>query len=359
MSEPQALTPTPSPARPLWPAVVGHLLQLGSEQFHLTLERWAERHGPLFQIRLGRSQLAVVSDHGAIQRILEQRPQSFRRNRAVEDRFNELGINGLFTAGGEDWRQERRTVVAALSRTRLAGFFPKLKATTARLQKRWEVAAAGNQPVDVCHDLTRFTVDVTMQLAFGVDPNTLETPGPVVQQHLEKISPGLQRRFFTLFPYWHLVHPPQDRALDRAVKVLEREVGAIVRATREHMAAHPDREPTNFLEALLAIAEREGSTLTSADLLAHTSQLLLAGEDTTSCTVSWTFIASPGFPRRSTGSAARWTTSSPRQRRLTHWSRPTSSPCWTPYCNEVMRLKPVAPNMALETLEDMERLRAR
>ena len=356
MSEPQALTPLRHLPGPYGPPLIGHLLQLGSEQFHLTLERWAERHGPLFQIRLGRSRLAVVSDHGAIQRILEQRPQSFRRNRVVEDRFTELGINGLFTAEGEDWRQQRRTVVAALSRTRLAGFFPKLIATTARLQKRWEVAAAGNQPVDICHDLTRFTVDVTMQLAFGVDPNTLETPGPVVQQHLEKIGPGLQRRFFTLFPYWRLVRLPQDRALDRAVKVLEREVGAIVRATREHMAAHPDREPTNFLEALLAIAEREGSTLTSADLLAHTSQLLLAGEDTTSYTVSWIIHYFTRFPEAFDRIRREVDDLIAPSAALDTLEQANQLPLLDAFCNEVMRLKPVAPNMALETLEDTEML---
>ena len=35
----------------------------------------------------------------------------------------------------------------------------------------------------------RFTVDVTKQLAFGVDANTLETPGPVIQRHLDKVFP--------------------------------------------------------------------------------------------------------------------------------------------------------------------------
>ncbi|WP_161632533.1 cytochrome P450 [Candidatus Synechococcus spongiarum] len=354
MAQPQPLTQPRDLPGPYGPPLIGHLLQLNSERSHLTLERWAERYGPLFQIRLGRSRLVVVSDHGTIQRILEQRPQSFRRNRVIEDRFTEIRINGLFTAEGEDWRQQRRTVVAALSRTRLANFFPKLKATTARLQRRWTAAADGNQPVDVCRDLTRFTVDVTMQLAFGVDPNTLETPGPVIQQHLEKIGPGLQRRFFTLFPYWRLVRLPPDRVLDHAVKVLEREVEAIVRATREHMAAHPHHEPTNFLEAMLVIAEREGSTLSSAELLAHTSQLLLAGEDTTSYTISWIIHYFTKFPeafvrvRREVDELI-----APAQT-LDELQQANHLPFLDAFCNEVMRLKPVAPHMALETLEDTE-----
>ena len=356
MAERQPLTQPHELPGPYGPPFIGHLLQIGSQQSHLTLERWAERYGPLFQIRLGRSRLVVVSDHGAIQHILEQRPQSFRRNRVVEDRFTEIGINGLFTAEGEDWRRQRRTVVAALSRTRLASFFPKLKATTTRLQQRWEVAAAGNQPVDICHDLTRFTVDVTMQLAFGVDPNTLETPGPVIQQHLEKIGPGLQRRFFMLFPYWRLVRLPPDRALDRAVKVLEREVEAIVRATREHMAVHPDHEPTNFLEAMLRIAEHEGSHLSSADLLAHTSQLLLAGEDTTAYTISWIIHYFTRFPEAFVRVRRQVDDLVAPAAALDALEQANRLPFLDAFCNEVMRLKPVAPHMALEALEDREML---
>ena len=359
MAELQLLTQPRDLPGPYGPPLIGHLLQLGSEQFHLTLERWAERYGPLFQIRLGLSRLVVVSDHEAIQHILEQRPQSFRRNPVVEDRFTEIGINGLFTAEGEDWRQQRRTVVAALSRTRLAGFFPKLQATTARLQRRWEVAADRNQSVDICHDLTRFTVDVTMQLAFGVDPNTLETSGPVIQQHLEKIGPGLQRRFFTLFPYWRLVRLPPDRALDRAVKVLDREVAAIVRATRQHMATHPDHEPTNFLEAMLTIAESEGSSLTSAELLAHTSQLLLAGEDTTSYTISWIIHYFTKFPAAFARVRREVDALVAPAAALDTLEQADRLPFLDAFCNEVMRLKSVAPNMALEALEDSEMLGCR
>ena len=140
------------------------------------------------------------------------------------------------------------------------------------------------------------------------------------------------------------------------MKVLEREVGAIVRATQEHTAAHPDREPTNFLEALLAIAEREGSTLTSADLLAHTSQLLLAGEDTTSYTVSWIIHYFTRFPEAFDRIRREVDDLIAPSAALETLEQANQLPLLDAFCNEVMRLKPVAPNMALETLEDTEML---
>ena len=187
----------------------------------------------------------------------------------------------------------------------------------------------------------------------------LETPGPVVKQHLEKNRPRAATAIFHALPLLAPGASTTDRALDRAVKVLEREVGAIVRATQEHTAAHPDREPTNFLEALLAIAEREGSTLTSADLLAHTSQLLLAGEDTTSYTVSWIIHYFTRFPEAFDRIRREVDDLIAPSAALDTLEQANQLPLLDAFCNEVMRLKPVAPNMALETLEDMERLRAR
>jgi len=336
--------------------LIGHLHRFSSKQFHLALEKWADRYGPLFQIRLGLSRFVVISDQGAIRSILDQRPRGFRRNSVLADRFHELGLKGLFTAEGDQWRQQRRIVVTALSRTRLATFFPKMAATTARLQRRWEALADRGAAVDICHDMTRFTVDVTMQLAFGIDPNTLETPGPVIQQHLGIIGPGLQRRLLALVPYWRLVPLPADRALDRAVKVLEQEVAAVVRATRQRMAAHPQQEPSNFLEAMLRVADHEGSNLTSADLLAYTSQLLLAGEDTTSYTISWIIYYFTQFPDFFQQAQAEVDALMAPAAALDDFQQTSHLPFIDAFSNEAMRLKSVAPALSLQALVNTELL---
>ena len=179
----------------------------------------------------------------AIQRILMQRPRVFRRTRRLESVAQEMRLKGVFATEGGDWSRQRRIVTAALNRQKLRNFFPKLALTIARLQRRWEGAADRGDPVDVCGDLMRFTVDVTMQLAFSVDANTLETPGPVIQRHLNKVLPVLYRRSNAPFAWWRFFRLPADRALDRALEAIEREVGEMIRAARQRMAADPGRPP--------------------------------------------------------------------------------------------------------------------
>ena len=299
--------------RGLW--LLGNLHRIRFDRIHLILEDWAEQYGEIFRIRIGPHRIAVISDRSAIHRILVQRPEGFRRTRMLESVATEMRLKGVFAAEGEDWRRQRRIVTAALNRAKLADFFPTLAVTVGRLQRRWERAADASEPVDLCRDLMRFTVDVTMQLAFGVDANTLETPGPVIQRHLDKVFPVLHRRVNAAFPWWRYIRLPSDRALDRALAALEREVGDMVRATRERMAAEPERRaaPTNFLEAILGAVESEDSGFTDAEIFATPARCCWRAR--TRRRTAW--------PGRSTISRSIRSTSRGSGARSTRWSRPT------------------------------------
>ncbi len=332
--------------------LIGNLHQIRFSRLHLDLENWADRYGPLYRIRIGPSDVVVVSDRATIRRLLVQRPQTFRRTRALESVAAEMGLKGVFAAEGDDWRRQRRIVAAALNRTRLESFFPHLAMTAERLRRRWQQAAKGGGTIDLCSDLMRFTVDVTIGLAFSIDANTLETPGPVIQRHLDKVFPVLHRRVNAPFPYWRHLRMPSDRALDRALAHLEEDVSAMVRTARERMAANP--KPTSFIEAILAAVEDEGSGFTDAEIFANAGTLLLAGEDTTANSTGWAvhyFMQYPEYfdrARREVDSIV-----APSDA-IASLEQTRQLPFIDAFNNEVMRLKPVAPLHVLEPVSDVE-----
>ena len=351
-----ALTPLRDLPGPRGLPLLGHLHRIRFDRLHLILEDWAEQYGAIFRICIGPHRIAVVSDRSAIQRILVQRPDGFRRTRMLESVAAEMRLKGVFAAEGEDWRRQRRIVTAALNRAKLTDFFPTLAVTVGRLQRRWERAADASEPVDLCRDLMRFTVDVTMQLAFGVDANTLETPGPVIQRHLDKVFPVLHRRVNAAFPWWRYIRLPSDRALDRALEALEREVGDMVRAARERMAAEPERRdaPANFLEAILGAVETEDSGFTDAEIFANAGTLLLAGEDTTANSMAWTVHYFTKYPEHFERVRREVDAVVAPEPAIASLDQTTELPFLDAFCNEVMRLKPVAPLHILEPVADVE-----
>lgn len=336
--------------------LIGSILDIDFEVFHQRLERWADQYGNLYRFRMGPRSIVVTSDVDTIKRMFRERPDLFRRTQRLADAVSEMRFNGLFSSEGEDWRRQRKLVAMALNTAHLKPFFPKLRRITTRLLARWERAAADGAVVDLCRDLMRFTVDVTTELAFGLDVNTVETDGPVIQQKLDKVFPILNWRVNAPFPYWRYLRLPKDRELDRALLDIQAQVNSMIADVRRRMEADPTlfQAPSNFLEAIIAAKETEGVEFSDADIFGNVCTLLLAGEDTTANTIAWAinyFIEYPQhFARaRAEVDAALVGAALPQEIEQT-----AQLPFIEAFYNETMRLKPVAPLNAMEPLEDIE-----
>jgi 16S rRNA G1207 methylase RsmC len=84
-----------------WP-LLGNFPQIDFSQFHTQLERWADEHGPFYQVSIGPSRFLVTYDVNAAQTLLRDRPALFSRRERLEQVFAELGFNGVFSADGPD-----------------------------------------------------------------------------------------------------------------------------------------------------------------------------------------------------------------------------------------------------------------
>jgi len=280
-----ASLPGPNP----WP-LVGNLLQVDPERMHATLEAWADKYGPLYRFRMGRHQTLVVARTDLIAQILRDRPDGWRRLQSMQEIISEMGSHGLFSAEGDDWRRQRRLVMAAFDPGHLKRYFPALVRVTQRLLNRLTDAANRDEVLDLQTVLMRYTVDVTAGLAFGIDVNTQEEPNDPLQAHLDKVFPMLMKRIFAPFPWWRYMRLPSDRAFDRHLEKVHEAVIGFVQAARERMEANPQvfQQPTNLLEALIAARDEEGHGLSKQGITGNVLTVLLAGEDTTANTLSWT-----------------------------------------------------------------------
>lgn len=339
--------------------VMGNFFQVDFERFHQQLERWCDELGPIFKFKMGSREVVCLADTTLINDMLRNRPEAFRRRRSLEAIIEEMGFNGVFSSEGEDWRRQRKQVALALNTAHLRQFTPKLFATTERLQQRWERAAAADTSVDLCRDVMRYTVDITTQLAFGINVNTLETDGPVIQQQLDKVFPMLSRRINAPFAYWRYVRLAKDRELDRALSAIKETVTGFIADCRERMGVDPSlfEQPSNFLEAIIAAqATTDGADFTDDDIYANVLTLLLAGEDTTANTIAWAakyFIDHPEYFARARAEVD--TVIAPGSS-LIDYEQLSNLPFIEAFANETMRLKPIAPLNGMETNEGVELL---
>jgi cytochrome P450 len=341
------------PGPPTLP-VLGNIHQIRPDRVHRIVEQWCGQYGDFFRMSLGHATLLVVADHVTIGAILRDRPAGFRRPAVTEKVSHEMGgIPGLFLAEGDDWRNQRRMVMTALSPTAIKAYFPALIKVALRLQQRWNTAAADQSAIDLSDDLKRYTVDIIAGLAFGTDVNTLASGEDRIQQHLDVILPMVARRSLALFPYWRYVRLPSDRRLDRSVVALKSAIGELIAGAHDRLAAEPARRdhPRNLLEAMLVAAAEPDSGVTDQTVSGNVTTMLLAGEDTTANTIAWMLYLLQAHP-------AALQQASDEVRRVApdpdgYTIEQMDALDYVDACaQEAMRLKPVAPYIPVQALHD-------
>jgi len=269
--------------------ILGNLFQIDLQKLHSILESWSDIYGEIYQFRIANKTVVAISNPALIQNILRDRPETYRRVSSIERISRELGIHGVLSAEGEQWRRQRQLTMQAFNPDYLRRFFPDMRKITERLKSRWSKIAGTGQSIDVQKDWMRFTVDITTNLAFGYDINLLEQEGDDFQRHLEKLLPVFNRRTNAPFPYWHFFKLPSDRAMEKSLAVIKEKIRTFVQQTRQRLdqQAEVARQPANFLEALLLAYDEDGACLSDAEIQGNIITILLAGEDTTAHTLAW------------------------------------------------------------------------
>ena len=264
-----------------------HLIKL--DRMHLQFEAWGREFGTPYSLAIGPRKMIVFADVADMMPVLRDRPEAFTRGSNLAPVFKELGVAGVFSAEGAAWRSQRRLSMEALSHRHLRGFYPTLAAVAERLRNRWRRAAERSDVLDVAEELKRFTVDVTTQLVFGYDLDTLGKDDDVIQRKLGLLFPAFNRRLFAMLPWWRVFRLPADRAVDRAVAELHVWLNGLVTETRARLAADPARaeKPRNFLEAMLTAHDENGKPFDDETIFGNAMTMLLAGEDTTAYTLAW------------------------------------------------------------------------
>ncbi|WP_299012896.1 cytochrome P450 [uncultured Photobacterium sp.] len=271
-----------------WP-LIGNFTQINNAKLHQVLEKWSLEFSDTFKFSIAGKEYVVISEPTIVKDLLRRRPKSINRTSNLEKVFKKLGIHGVLSSNGDNWKRQRKLIMPAFSKKSLASFFPLLESTTERLHQRLLNRTEPNHDIAIHDDLRRFTVDITTSLVFGHDTKLLENDGDGLQKHLEVIFPQLNSRTKMPFPYWHYFKLKKDRELDSALLEVKQYALEIVEQIHQEIQSNPQlaEEPENILQAMVAASDDDNNRLTNEELFANILTLLLAGEDTTSNLIAW------------------------------------------------------------------------
>jgi len=275
------VAPAPRPkARPL--RGLGLLRALRTNPISAWTERHYEEAVVLRHTILG--PICVISDPAAIKHVLVDNAQNYRKG-VLQRRVLRPGLgNGLLTAEGVSWREQRRALAPVFIPRVIESFRPAMGEAAERLVARWRVLPEASE-FDAAREMSHVTLEVLERTIFSdglaSEPATLAR---AVRQYLETL--GRIHPFDALdLPDW----VPRIGRTDNhePLNIFAATIEAII-ARRHDLLARGAAPPADLLTLLLKAAQ-EGE-LGPDEVKANIATFIAAGHETTANTLTWSLF---------------------------------------------------------------------
>ncbi len=224
----------------------------------------------------------VINEPSAIRHVVLDNAANYNKSE-VSRRLLEPGLGrGLLTSEGETWRRHRRIMAPSFDPRSVTGYAPIMTNLTNQLLEIWD-ALPEPRELDVSAAMMQLTLHIISNAMFSSDSDEIvDSVERGVGTYQTKVRPTLPDVLH--FPIWlaRLLAPIPTRIFDE----FDRKVDRLL-TERGKM---PDTEPKDLLARLIAARDSEtGGGMTPKEVRDQVVTIFMAGHETTSLALSWTF----------------------------------------------------------------------
>jgi cytochrome P450 len=274
---------THAAARPPGPRgypFIGVLPQLRADPIRVFLDA-ANRYGDLVRLKAGPYEGFLLSGPDDIKHVLQDNYRNYHKSPLYERLKDGLG-EGLLTSEDSFWLRQRRLAQPAFHRQRLAAMADAMVDSTAQMLDRWDGVARRGETIDLVAEMMHLTQRIIVRTMFSTD---LGSTAEIVNRTWPIINKRIGETFWATKLETRLPLPA-NRRFHRALRELETVVYRIIAERRQSGRDEPD-----LLSMFLSTSDEEtGERMTDRQLRDEVMTMLLAGHETTSLALSWTFF---------------------------------------------------------------------
>jgi cytochrome P450 len=228
-------------------------------------------YGDVVYFRVGLRDNYLLCDPGDVKDVLVTRSGRFHKGPALQDGRLLAGDN-LFNIEDEVHRRHRKLIQPAFHRQRLGGFAPVMVEETVALAERFR----DGESRDVAADMAQLTLGVAVRTLFGsaMTPERREE----VTGYVRVLLGGMFDR--TSARRTSLLREEYRRALEGSGALVE----GMIRDRHEHPGERGD-----LLSMLVEARDEDGPGLSDREIRDEIAALIVAGHETTSNALAWTW----------------------------------------------------------------------
>ena len=240
----------------------------------------ARRFGDVVFLKIGPRRAYLITNPRDIRHVLQENARNYHKSPLYDKLRASLG-NGLLTSEGEFWLRQRRIAQPAFHRQRISALASIMVDAARETAVAWQAIASHGRPVDIAAEMMRLTRTVVLRALLGSDlgpfASDVDRAWMVINEHIGESfwSLGFTDRWPT----------PKHRRFQAARAVLQGAVDHVISQRRRNPTANAD-----LLSMLMSARDEEtGETMTDEQLKVEVTTFLLAGQETTSLALTWTW----------------------------------------------------------------------
>jgi cytochrome P450 len=241
----------------------------------------AHRFGEVVYFKIGPRRGYLITNPADVRHVLQDNARNYHKSPLYDKLRMSLG-NGLLTSEDEFWLRQRRIAQPAFHRQRIAALATVMAEAAREAAAEWQAIASGGRPVDVAEEMMRLTRTVVLRALLGADLGPfaarIDQAWTIINQHIGE-------SFWSLgFTDWM---PTSKNRRFQAAR-------AVLRAAVDHVIGERRRKPSEGAHDLLSLLseardEETGEAMTDEQLRVEVTTFLLAGQETTSLALTWTW----------------------------------------------------------------------
>jgi cytochrome P450 len=235
----------------------------------------AARVADVVAIPMPRVRLTLVNHPDLVWDVLSSGDRDFRKSPALRNARRVLG-DGLLTSEGDLHRRQRRLIQPIFHHERIAGYADAIVRAADRAADELKPGTT----VDLHEAMTELTLAIVARALFGADlaRDDVAAVGAAMREVLSQFD----RQFSPWFPITARLPLPSTRRFARSVGVFDEVIGRMIARRR--------REPAGEdLLSLLLAADEDGRRMDDRQVRDEAITLFLAGHETTSNALTWTW----------------------------------------------------------------------
>lgn len=241
-------------------------------------------YGDIYKLNLGFTSVVMLNRPEYAAHVLRDHARNYSKGGPVWETIRTLIGNGLPVSEGDFWLRQRRMMSPQFHRKRLEGLTQHMTAAIDDGISNWEAYVASGEPLDLAAEFAKVTMKVIVKTMFGAGISAEDAE--IVAQEMAYMLGFMLRGMLTQsLPRW-LPMPGRQR-YQNAINTIDKIVYDLIERRRK--GADADQAGDMLALLLHMVDEETGEQMTDQQLRDEAVTLFLAGYETTSVSMAWSF----------------------------------------------------------------------